>query len=187
MDPWVQREPGSIVQHLCISVSCDPIHVPLDQGRSALKDACPSVKRKPLIHIAPGKDCAPTAGETNTELLGRQTPHPWRGLSTFGDAVGKLDVLILFHACGVGYSNKHPLTISLEAAGSEIHHCAAHFPRKCSLKSLCSAWRKTASHARTFRNWEAFSPQSICPEGNAKICWRSGCVHTAISLHAERK
>lgn len=142
MDPWVQREPGSIVQHLCISVSCGPIHVPLDQGRSALKDACPSVKRKPLIHIAPGKDCAPTAGETNTELLGKQTPHPWRGLSTFGDAVGKLDVLLLFHACGVGYSNKHPLTISLEAAGSEIHHCAAHFPRKCSLKSFMLSLEK---------------------------------------------
>lgn len=52
-------------------LSCGPSYLPLDQGSSALKNAHPSVKREkkePLIHIAPTEDCAPTAGETNTEL-----------------------------------------------------------------------------------------------------------------------
>lgn len=79
-----------------------------------------------------------------------------------------LDVLILFCACGVIYSNKDPLAINLEATGLEMCYCTAHSPRKCSLKSLCSAWRKTASHARTFGKWEAFPPclyaQKVMPE-----------------------
>lgn len=89
-----------IVQHLCISAAAllwphsPPTHPPsLDQGRSAIKDACPSVKREkkePLIHIAPGEDCAPPARETKTPLLGKQTLHPWRSVSTFGDAVGNV-------------------------------------------------------------------------------------------------
>uniref|UniRef100_A0A8C0UDN6 Uncharacterized protein n=1 Tax=Cyanistes caeruleus TaxID=156563 RepID=A0A8C0UDN6_CYACU len=95
---------------------------------------------------------------------------------------------MLFNACGVGYSNKHPLTINLEAPGSEIHYCTAHFPRKCSLKSLLSL-EKDSFPRQNF--WEVGSgklfPQPVCPEGNAKIGWRSGWVHTAISLLAERK
>lgn len=144
-------------------LSCGPIHLPLDQERSALKDACPSVKREkkePLIHFVPGEDCVPTAGEPSTELsswLANPTPLE-RSHYILGMQQEMLDLLILFHACGVGYSNKHPLTINLEATGSDICYCAARFPRKCSLKSLCSAWRKTASHARTFGKWEAFSP-----------------------------
>lgn len=75
-EPRAQRElhgTGSVVQHLCISAAALlwPIHLPLNQGKSALKDACPSVKREkkePLIHIASGEDCAPTAGENNIEL-----------------------------------------------------------------------------------------------------------------------
>lgn len=60
--------------------SCSPIHLPLDQGRSAFRDACPSVKRekkeKGTLHplqVSPTQSC----------LLGKQTLHPQRGLSTF--------------------------------------------------------------------------------------------------------